>query len=108
MLSVRFEETGDALVVTPLARRLDAAAAPELVALAGGWVRGRRLVVVSLAHVESADASGLAALVSLLQRMPPGGTLRLAHANARIRSLLQATYLDELLPAEDAGPGLRT
>jgi anti-anti-sigma regulatory factor len=109
VLSVRFEETGDALVVTPLARRLDAAAAPDLVALAGGWVRGRRLVVVSLAYVDAADASGLAALVALLQRMPAGGTLRLAHANARIRTLLVSTYLDELLPAEeDAGPSLRT
>ena len=109
MLSVRFEETGEALVVTPIARRLDAAAAPELVALAGGWVRNRRLVVVSLVHVAAADASGLAALVALLQRMPPGGTLRLAHANARIRSLLASTLLDDLLPAaDDAGTTLRT
>jgi anti-anti-sigma regulatory factor len=108
MLSVRFEETGEALVVTPIARRLDAAAAPELVALAGGWVRNRRLVVVSLAHVVTADASGLAALVALMQRMPPGGTLRLAHANARIRSLLASTLLDDLLPAADAGTTLRT
>jgi anti-anti-sigma regulatory factor len=109
MLSVRFEETGEALVVTPLARRLDAAAAPDLVALAGGWVRDRRLVVISLVHVASADASGLAALVALLQRMPPGGALRLAHANDRIRSLLASMLLDDLLPAaDDAGTVLRT
>jgi anti-sigma B factor antagonist len=109
MLSVRFEEAGDALLVTPLARRLDASAAPELVALAGDWVRGRRVVVVSLAHVGAVDASGLAALVSLLQRMPPGGALRLAHASPAVRSLLASTLLDELLPAfDDAGVALRT
>ncbi len=109
MRAVRFEEAGDALVVTPLARRLDASAALDLLAVAGGLVGGRRLVVVSLVHVAAMDASGLAALVALLRRMAPGGMLRLAHANPRIRSLLASTFLDELLPAfDDAAAALRT
>lgn len=108
MLSARFEISGDALLVTPLARRLDAASAAEFVALVGPHVAGRRLVVVSLAHVSGVDASGLAALVSVLNRMAPGGTLRLAHASTRIRSLLASTFLDEVLPAyEDAAAALR-
>ncbi len=108
MLSARFELSGEALLVTPLARRLDAACGAELLAAASPHVAGRHLVVVSLAHVVHLDASGLAALLALLRRMAPGGTLRLAHAGPRVRALLAATVLDEILPAyEDAAAALR-
>ena len=108
MLSARFEISGDALLVTPLARRLDASSAAEFLAIVGEHVAGRRLVVVSLAHVVALDATGLAALVSVLKRMAPGGTLRLAHASPRIRALLASTFLDEVLPAyDDAAAALR-
>lgn len=108
MLRVRFETSGDALVVTPLAQRLDAAAAAEFVAAVRDHVSTRRLVVVSLAHVGAMDASGLAALVATLKLMPPGAALRLAHARPAVRTLLEATLLDELLPAfDDAAAALR-
>ncbi len=108
MLHVQFRISGEALLVTPLARRLDAANAAELVTVVAGHVRGRRVVVVSLAHVRALDPSGLAALVAIHQRMAPGGTLRLAHAGPSIRSLLEATFLDEVFPAfEDAAAALR-
>jgi anti-sigma B factor antagonist len=103
MLHVRFAETNGALIVTPLVPRLDAAAAQDFRATVGAAAAGRRLVVVSLSHVRSVDASGLAALVSVLQRMAPGGELRIAHAGPRVRALLASTRLDELFPAfEDA------
>lgn len=109
MLHARFERSGDALLVTLLTPRLDASTAAEFVDLVGGQVRGRHVVVVSLAQVESVDASGLAALVTLLKLMPPGATVRLAHARPPVRALLEATLLDELLPAfEDATAALRT
>lgn len=101
MLQVQFGLSGDALLVTPFARRLDASAGAELVAAARDHVRGHALVVVSLAHVQAVDASGLGALVALHQRMPPGATLRLAHAAPEVRSLLEATFLDEVFPAFD-------
>ncbi|HEX9242921.1 MAG TPA: STAS domain-containing protein [Anaeromyxobacter sp.] len=101
MLHVRFEQLGDALVVTPLARRLDAAAAAAFVAAVREQVRHRPRVVVSLAHVVAVDASGLAALVAVHQLMPPGSELRLAHAPAAARALLEATSLDHLFPAFD-------
>lgn len=108
MLHVQFRISGEALLVTPLVRRLDASVAGELVAAVEGHLRGRRLVVVSLANVATLDASGLAALVAIHQRMAPGGTLRLAHARAAVRSLLEATFLDEVFPAfEDAASALR-
>jgi anti-sigma B factor antagonist len=101
MLHVRFAETNGALIVTPLVRRLDAETAPDFRATVGAAAAGRRLVVVSLSHVRAVDASGLAALVSVLQRMGPGGELRIAHAEPRVRALLSSTRLDELFPSFD-------
>ncbi|HET8538352.1 MAG TPA: STAS domain-containing protein [Anaeromyxobacter sp.] len=107
MLHVRFAETNGALIVTPLVSRLDAGTAPEFRATVTPAVAGRRLVVVSLSHVRAVDASGLAALVAVLQGMAPGGELRIAHADARVRALLASTRLDELFPSfEDATSAL--
>lgn len=99
MLHSTSEVRGDALVVTPTLRRLDAAAAVGFAEDLRARVRARPLVVVSLAEVEAMDASGVAALVAILQAMPPGGRLRLAHVRPPVRALLEATSLDELLPA---------
>jgi anti-sigma B factor antagonist len=108
MLHVRFEQSGAALLVTPLAPRLDAAAAAAFVEAVRDHVRARPLVVVSLAHVGSMDASGIAALVAVHRLMPPGGELRLAHANPGIRALLEETSLDDLFPAfDDAAAALQ-
>lgn len=103
MLHLRFEEDRGALVVTPLVRRLDAEVASELRDAVCAAVKGRRLVVLSLGHVHAADASGLAALVAVLKRLPPGGELRLAGVTPRVAALLALTRLDEVFPTyEDA------
>jgi anti-anti-sigma factor len=108
MLHARFDERGEALLVTPFARRLDAKLATHFTAVVGERARGRRLVVVSLVHVVAIDASGLASLVAILKRMAPGGTLRLLHVPSAVRTLLEATFLDELFPAfDDADTALR-
>ncbi len=101
MYSARFEESGGALLVTPLAPRLDAVAAPEFRDVVGAHARGRALLVISLEHVTYLDESGLAALVAVLKRMAPGGVVRLVKARPRIRALLEATFLDELFPVFD-------
>lgn len=98
MLQLRFEESRGALVVTPLVRRLDAEVASELRDVVGAAVAGRQLVVLSLGHVRAADASGLAALVAVLKRLPPGGELRLAGVTPRVAALLALTRLDEVFP----------
>jgi anti-anti-sigma factor len=98
MLHVRFQDARGALVVTPLARALDAAVAPELRDVVGASASGRALVVVSLEHVREIDASALAALVSIQKRLAPGGELRLAGAAPRVRALLALTHLDEVFP----------
>jgi anti-sigma B factor antagonist len=107
MLHVRFEDACGALVVTPLAPALDATVAPDLRDQVGALAQNRTRVVVSLAHVRSIDASALAALVSILKRMPPGGELRLVHVSTRVRALLALTYLEEVFPVfEDASAAL--
>lgn len=107
MLRARFEEARGALVVTPIVRRLDAGAALELLRLVGGRARGRSLLVVSLAHVDHLDCSGLASLVALLKQLPPGGELRLAGAGPSVRELLAATRLEQVFPIfEDASAAL--
>lgn len=107
MLQVRFEEAGGALVVTPLVARLDAEHAPDFRKVVGDMARGRSLVVVSLSHVVSIDASGLAALVSVLRRMAPLGELRLAQPSPAVRAFVARTRLDALFPSyEDAASAL--
>jgi anti-anti-sigma factor len=60
-------------------------------------------VTVSLADVEAIDCSGLAALVVILQKMPPGGVLRLTGVRPSARELLEATGLAAIFPVvEDA------
>ncbi len=107
MLHVRFAEANGALIVTPLVPRLDAESALDFRTAVGAAAAGRRLVVVSLSHVRAMDPSGLAALVSVLQRMAPGGELRIARASPRVRALLASTRLDEVFPSfEDASAAL--
>lgn len=107
MLHVRFQERERALVVTPLAPRLDATAAVEFRDAVLASARGRALVIVDLAHVASADASGLAALISIARGLRPGGELRLVGAAPPVRALLSRTGLDELFrPFADVASAL--
>ena len=108
MLQIRFQEARGALVVTPLARVLDAAVAVELRDRVGEAASGRPRIVLSLAHVQSVDASALAAFVAIQKRLAPGGELRLADVGPRVQALLALTHLDEVFPssgdASDAPP----
>jgi anti-anti-sigma factor len=109
MALVRFEHQGASVLVIPLCPRLDAEVASEFSRQVGSQVQGRSLVTVSLADVEAVDCSGLAALVVILQKMPPGGVLRLAGVRPSARELLEATGLSAIFPvvedAIDAAPG---
>lgn len=95
---VRFEQQGASVLVVPSCPRLDAEVASEFSRRVAEQVRERSLVTVSLAEVEAIDCSGLAALVVILQKMPPGGVLRLAGVRPSARKLLEATGLAALFP----------
>jgi anti-anti-sigma factor len=103
MSLVTFVNKGPSLLVIPSSPRLDAEVASEFSRQVASQVQGRSLVTVSLADVEAVDCSGLAALVVVLQKMPPGGVLRLAGVRPAARELLEATGLAALFPeVEDA------
>lgn len=100
---VRFERHGASLLVFPSCLRLDAEVASEFCLQVASQAQGQTLVTVSLAEVEAIDCSGLAALVVVLQKMPPGGVLRLSGLRPAVRELLEATGLAALFPeVEDA------
>lgn len=100
-MEVGFEETQGALVITPIAKRLDATVAPEFRTLVSDRVSKAQLVVLALDKVTFIDSSGLAALISLIKRLPRGGELRLASVSSSIRSLIAITRLEKLLPVYD-------
>jgi anti-sigma B factor antagonist len=101
-MDVRFEQTGGVLVVHPGTPRLDAQAAPDFRARVLDRVAGASVVVVALGGVVFMDSSGLAALISVLKRVPPGGQVRLAEPAASVRALLKLTRLDKVFPLFDS------
>ncbi len=106
MSFVSLEHEGGALLVVPTCARLDAETAVEFSTIVGAEAHGRSRLTVSLANVEAVDCSGLAALVVVLKRMPPGGELRLSGVRPSIRALLESTGLDAIFPIiDEAGEG---
>lgn len=97
-MELRFDEQQGVLVVTVQDKRLDAMAAPAFRTQLGERVAGRAVVVLDLGQVQFIDSSGLAALISVLKKLPPGGSLRLARASTGVVSLLQLTRLDRVFP----------
>ena len=102
MLDVKFEETEGALVVTPGAKRLDALVAADFRTLVGDRAARANIVVVALGEVLFVDSSGLAALISVLKRLAPGGQVRLAQASKAVRTLLSITHLEQVFPVYDS------
>ena len=98
-MELRFEEREGILVVTPLAARIDAIAAPEFRAQVGERAAGRSLLVLDLTQVAFIDSSGLAAVISVLKRLAPGGALRIAAPSEAVKSLLKVTRLEKIFPA---------
>jgi anti-anti-sigma factor len=62
---------------------------------------GQRQLVLDLARVDEIDAAGVGELVRAFNRTSAaGGVLQIAHANRRIRRLLDITGLLKLLAAD--------
>ena len=101
-MDVRFEQAGGALVVHPGTTRLDAQAAPEFRQKVLDRAASASVVVVAMGQVAFMDSSGLAALISVLKKVPPGGQVRLAEPAASVRSLLKLTRLDKVFGLYDS------
>jgi len=104
-MRVEEEKHGLVMVVRPMERRLDAAAAAvfktKLVELIQ---RGERYIVLDLAAVDFIDSTGLGAIVSSLKAL--GGTGEIAICNPRetVMSLFRLTRMNRvfrILPSLD-------
>jgi anti-sigma B factor antagonist len=96
-MQIAFEERNGALVATPQEPRLDALVAQDFRDQLIARLVGRRRIVLDLHQVSFMDSSGLAALIAVMKRVPPEGTLRLAAPSVSVRALLKLTRLDHIL-----------
>lgn len=96
------ETRDDVLVVRLGESRLDAARAPafknEMADLIGG---GHDRVVLDLSQVQFMDSSGVGALVSVLKKLGPRGTLAVAGAQGVVRKLFTLTRMDRVFPMHE-------
>ena len=85
---------------------LRAPVAPELSRTLEALIRrGERRVLLDLRAVDHIDAAGVGELVRAFNATSAaGGGLRIAHANSRVRRVLQVTGLLTLLTTDDAAP----
>ncbi len=99
MMVVDIEPAVQSVPFLRLQGRLDAAAAPGLLARLNGAISdGQRQLVVDLADVPFIDSTGLGSLVSGLKATRlAGGVLRLARPGEQARTILQLTTLDRVL-----------
>ena len=98
-LEVRFDEMDGVLVVVPLAKQLDIVNASQFCDATLDRLPERALVVLDLGAVHFMDSSGIACLVRMIKRMPPGGQLRLAAVERKVNTLLVMTRLAPLFPS---------
>lgn len=96
-MEIAFTERDGVLVATPLEPRLDALVAQDFRDQVTARLVGRRRLVLDLHRVSFMDSSGLAALIAVMKRVPPEGTLRLAAPTETVRALLKLTRLDHVL-----------
>ncbi|MEE1612152.1 STAS domain-containing protein [Microvirga sp. CF3016] len=98
MMVFDVEHLEQSVTLMRLQGRLDAAAAPGLLArLTGAIAEGKTQFVVDLAEVPFIDSTGLGALVSGLKAARRvEGDLRLAAPGPQVRKLLRLTTLDRV------------
>ena len=99
IMDIDLEKIGEALLVRPRFRRLDAAVAVEFRDKVCSLVEDSQLVVIAMGNVDFVDSSGLGSLISLFKRLPPGAAMRLAEPSPSVVRLLRLTRLDRVLPA---------
>ena len=93
---------GEAMMLTPVAKRLDAHVAVAFrAALVKEIDAGSRRIVINLAGVEFMDSSGLGALVSALKHIGRDGALTVCSPREAVRSMFELTRLHRVIPIVD-------
>jgi anti-sigma B factor antagonist len=84
-------------VLTPTARRLDAALAPVFKAEAVAQIdQGARQIAVDLSGVDFLDSSGLGALVSILKALGGRGAIVVCGVRGSVEALFKLTRMDKV------------
>lgn len=93
------------LYLTPLDQRIEAfLAAAFRAAMVDRIDAGSRQITIDLHRVDYIDSAGIGALVSALKRIGPNGQLRIARPRPAVRSLLELTRLNRVIPIIDRVP----
>ncbi|MBF9197846.1 STAS domain-containing protein [Microvirga terrestris] len=95
---IELEQTAQGIALIRLSGRLDAAAAPHVLArLMGALTEGQSRLAVDLSEVSFIDSTGLGTLVSVLKAARKAeGDLRLIAPSPQAQRLLRLTTLDRV------------
>jgi anti-sigma B factor antagonist len=102
------EQTEQGITLTRLSGRLDAAAAPQVLAhLKDAVADGKSRLAVDLSDVSFIDSTGLGTLVSGLKAARKAeGDLRLVAPSPQAKRLLRLTTLDRVFVTSDTLDGI--
>jgi anti-anti-sigma factor len=96
-MKIQTEITREALIITCVDSRLDAAIAqPFFQAIQSHIDKGHQHLVIDLSNVQFVDSTGLGALVRCLKEVGNHGQLVLYGVGEQVHSLLQMTRLDKI------------
>ncbi len=96
-MNLEFSKAGTALVVRVVDSRIDAHGTPDLKAKVGERIdNGDHRIVFDLANVELVDSTGLGGILSLLKRLPRGGTVVFCGCRPAVIEVLKLTRLDRV------------
>ena len=88
---------GSVVVLKPHVQMIDASVAVNFKSQLLEMVeKGSKNFVINLSEVNFIDSSGLGALVSVLKKIGPEGTIKFCEVKTGIRSILELTQLDKV------------
>jgi len=96
-MEIECTQTGQACIVKPMERRMDARCANEFRRELGELIaRGQQRIVLDVSDVDFIDSSGLGAIVSSLKALQGQGDLVIAGARAPVVTLFRVTRMDRV------------
>jgi anti-sigma B factor antagonist len=104
-MQVRQCQTGDALVITVLESRLDAAVAIVFKDIMREvHVEEGMRVILNLKQVQFLDSSGLGAIVGVMKLLGPTRPMEIAALTPAVRKLFRLTRMDTVFRIHDHAP----
>lgn len=96
-MHIEDRKIGNALVVKPLEKRIDASSASDFKGKMIDWITGgSNRIVLDLSEVDFIDSSGLGAIVSSLKAIGNQGDLIICGIGETVLSLFRLTRMDRV------------